>query len=67
MLDIETFLIVMLAVMALWRRHVMLYVASFASLVIYGFSYAQTELATGIALIIVACYMLYQGVLCLAR
>ena len=67
MLDIELVVVIALALMALWRPHIMLYTAAFAALVLYGFNYAQADIVPGIAVIIVACYMLYRGVLCLGR
>lgn len=67
MLDIEIILVVALALMALWRQHIMLYTAAGAALLLYGYDYAQGSLVPGIALIIVACYMFYKGALCLGR
>jgi len=65
--DIEFVLVIALALMALWGKHIMLYTAAGAALVLYGFDYAQASLVPGIALIIVACYMFYRGVMCLGR
>lgn len=67
MVSIEVLLVIALALMALWGKHLMLYFAAGAALILYGFGYAETELVPGIAVIIVACYMFYRGVLCLGR
>jgi len=66
-LDIEVILVIALALMALWRQHIMLYMAAGAAVLLYGYDYAQADLMPGVALIIVACYMFYKGVLCFGR
>lgn len=67
MLDVETVVVAAIVLMALWRPHVILYTGAFAALMLYGFSYAETNLVPGISLIICALYMLYRGTLCIGR
>ena len=67
MLDIETVLVIAIVLLAVWGKHIILYTGAFAALIIYGYAYADTNLVPGIALLIVAGYMLYRGVMCIGR
>ena len=48
-----------LAAIALWQRHIILYVAAFVGLILYGLEVADSDLLTGIPLCIFAGYFLY--------
>jgi len=56
----EVLLMVGLGVVALMGRHVVLYVGAFIGLLLWGFTIADTDLTTGIAVCCAAGYFLYR-------
>jgi hypothetical protein len=54
--------IVGLSVLALWQRHIILYIIAFIGILLFGLDIAQTSWAYGISLLGLAAYMLYRGI-----
>jgi len=57
----EVLLFVGLGIISLVGRHIILYIAMFIGLLLWGLNVAQADLTTGIAIILVGCYFLYRG------
>ena len=59
----EVLFILGLSFLALWRRHVMLYIGAFIGLLLYGLALADSDLTLGIPVLILGGFMLYEAIL----
>ena len=50
-----------LAAIALWQRHIVLYMGAFMGLVLYGLQVADSDLKLGIPLLVFAGFFLYRS------
>jgi len=57
----EVVLYIGLAVLALYGRNVILILAAFVGLLVWGLGVADTNLTTGIVIILIAAYFLYRS------
>lgn len=57
----EVVLYIGLAVLALYGRNIILNIAAFVGLLVWGLGIADTSLVTGIAIILIAGYFLYRS------
>lgn len=58
----EVLFILGLSYLALWRRHIMLYLGAFIGLLLYGLALADSDLTLGIPVLILGGFMLYEAI-----
>lgn len=58
----EVILVGGLAAVALWQRHIILYVGAFLGLLLYGLQVADSDIKLGIPFVLFAVYFLYRTV-----
>jgi len=51
-----------LSVVALWQRHIVLYLGAFCGLLLYGIQVADSDIKLGIPVVVFAGYFLFRSI-----
>lgn len=62
MTEAEAIFIIGLSALALWQRHIILYIGAFLCLMLFGLDLAQTSWMWGFGPLFLAGYMLYLSI-----
>jgi len=58
----EVILMLGLTAIALWERHIILYVGAFLGLLFFGIYFAETSYVLGVTVFILAAYMFFKSI-----